>query len=750
MSKSARHKKDDPVVKPSVPTGTTHDPAIQAIVRGESSDPFAVLGPHREGGVLIFRAFIPDAQAVSVMSLTGAELVKLERIDDAGFWQGILTGGEIAPPHYRYRVQAISGKRDIADTYAFPPVLTDFDTHLLAEGTHVQNYHRLGAHPRVLEGVAGVAFAVWAPNAKRVSIVGDFCNWDGRCLPMRKRHECGVWELFVPGVEVGALYKYEIRAASGEILPLKTDPYAFHAERPPRTAAVVAQVTDFAWNDGSWLERRRDADARTSPMSIYEVHLGSWRRVPEEGGRYLTYIELADRLIPYAKEMGFTHLELLPISEYPFDGSWGYQPVNLYATTSRFGSPYEFACFIDRCHQAGLGVLIDWVASHFPTDPHGLGLFDGTHLYEHADPRQGFHHDWNTLIYNYGRREVKNFLLANALYWIDRYHIDGLRVDAVASMLYLDYSRAPGAWVPNIHNGRENLEAVDFLQRMNDWVGTRFSGATTIAEESTAWPGVSRPTRDGGLGFGYKWNMGWMHDTLRYMSEDPIHRRWHHDDMTFGMVYAYSENFILPLSHDEVVHGKRSLIGRMPGDRWQKFANLRAYYGFMFGHPGKKLLFMGGEFAQEREWNHDTSLDWHLLDDAAHKGIQTLVRDLNAVYRNTPALHQKDHEPDGFSWIVADDREQSVFVFLRRGYDDTHPVLVACNFTPVPRHHYRVGVPYPGHWRERVNTDAAIYGGSNVGNAGGVGTEDIPSHGHAHSLRLVLPPLATIILERQP
>jgi 1,4-alpha-glucan branching enzyme len=725
-------------------------PDIDAIVRADHGDPFAVLGPHVDNGVQVFRAFLPDARAVSVIDPEGRVCATLEKVDDAGFWQGAVRAGSVTPPHYRYRVATHEGVRDLHDTYAFPPVLGELDVHLLTEGTHMRTYERLGAHPRVMNGIAGVSFAVWAPNAQRVSVVGGFCNWDGRRLPMRKRHGCGIWELFVPDIAPGEFYKYEIRAASGAILPLKTDPFALAAEHPPRTAAVVADINDIAWNDGEWMARRGETTRRDAAMSIYEVHLGSWRRVPEQGARYLTYRELADQLVPYVRDMGFTHIELMPVSEYPFDGSWGYQPVGLYAPTSRFGSPQDFAYFIDQCHRAGLGVLADWVAAHFPTDPHGLGLFDGTHLYEHADPRRGFHRDWNTLIYNYGRREVVNYLLGNALFWLDRYHLDGLRVDAVASMLYLDYSREPGDWVPNAHGGRENLEAIAFLRRMNELAYGLHPGITTVAEESTAWPGVSRPTDGGGLGFGYKWNMGWMHDTLKYMSEDPVHRPWHHDKMTFGMIYAYSENFILPLSHDEVVHGKGSLIARMPGDRWQRFANLRAYFGFMFGHPGKKLLFMGAEFAQEREWNHDVSLDWHLLNDPAHGGVHALVRDLNATYRRVGALHQRDHESDGFAWIVGDDRAQSVFAFLRFGHDRARPVLVVSNFTPVPRAGYRIGVPTPGYWREQVNTDADIYGGSNMGNGGGVMTDNIGAHGHAFSLCLTLPPLATLILERLP
>ncbi|HLI12558.1 MAG TPA: 1,4-alpha-glucan branching protein GlgB [Alphaproteobacteria bacterium] len=726
--------------------------AIEAVVHGDCGDPFAVLGLHFDGpdGAAAIRVFLPDAIGMAVIDgASGAELCRLEKVHPAGFWAGLVPGRRSAFA-YRLRSESAAGVTEFEDAYRFPPVLGELDVHLLAEGTHLKSYERLGAHLRTIEGVAGAVFAVWAPSASRVSVVGDFCNWDGRRLPMRYRHECGVWELFVPGVGAGALYKYEIKGLNGELLALKADPYGFYAERPPRTASIVHDLGTQAWTDAAWLQRRGSASGRDAPISIYEVHLGSWRRVPEEGGRFLTYDELADRLVPYAKEMGFSHIELLPVTEHPFDGSWGYQPVGLYAPTSRFGEPAGFARFVDRAHREGLGVLIDWVPGHFPTDPHGLGYFDGTHLYEHADPRQGFHQDWQTLIYNYGRREVRNYLFGNALFWLDRYHVDGLRVDAVASMLYLDYSRRPGEWIPNLYGGNENLDAIAFLKRMNELVYGAHASAMTVAEESTAWPGVSRPTYLGGLGFGYKWNMGWMHDTLAYMAHDPVHRRWHHNGLTFGLLYAFSENFVLPLSHDEVVHGKGSLLGKMPGDRWQRFANLRAYYGFMFGHPGKKLLFMGGEIAQEREWSHDRSLDWHLLADPLHRGVQHLVRDLNRLYRELPALHEQDFEPAGFEWLVADDYQNSVVVFLRRGREAHRLALVACNFTPVPRLDYRVGVPNPGFWRERLNSDAAVYGGSNLGNGGGAWSEEVPSHGHARSLRLILPPLATLVFEWQP
>jgi 1,4-alpha-glucan branching enzyme len=605
-------------------------------------------------------------------------------------------------------------------------------------------YRKLGAHPATLGGAEGFAFAVWAPNARRVSVVGDFNEWDGRRHPMRLRHDGGIWELFIPELKPGARYKYEIRGAGGDLL-LKADPVAFTAEKTPSTASVLHGPPDFAWADQAWMEQRGVTDPRKAPISIYECHLGSWARVPEQGQRYLTYRELADRLIPYVKDLGFTHIELLPITEYPFDGSWGYQTVSLFAPTSRFGTPEDFAAFVEAAHAAGIGIILDWVPGHFPNDPHGLAYFDGTHLYEHADPRQGYHQDWGTYIYNFGRQEVQSFLVANARFWLERYHLDGLRVDAVASMLYLDYSRKQGEWVPNRYGGNENLDAIDFMRRMNEVAYASSPGAITIAEESTAWPGVSHPTYTGGLGFGFKWNMGWMHDTLRYFSKDPIHRRHHHHDLTFGLLYAFSENFMLPLSHDEVVHGKGSLLGKMPGDRWRRFANLRAYYAFMWGHPGKKLIFMGGEFGQEREWNHDASLDWHLLDDPLHGGVQSLMRDLNRAYRSIGALHERDCEAGGFRWLVSDDADNSVIAWARFGEAADDMAVVVSNLTPVPREGYRIGVPRPGFYREVINTDAEAYGGTGVGNMGGLQAADAESHGSPHALTLTLPPLATLI-----
>ena len=616
------------------------------------------------------------------------------------------------------------------------------DVYLFAEGTHERAWQFLGAHLREIDGVPGVLFVVWAPEASSVAVVGDFNGWDLAAHPMRPHGQSGLWEIFVPGVRSGQHYKFAIRARNGESLPLKTDPYARFLQSPGADASIVSESGSHTWGDAEWMRTRAARQSRDAPISIYEVHAGSWRRHAD--GRMLSYRELAAELVPYVREMGFTHIELLPITEHPFDGSWGYQPVGMYAPTSRFGGPDDFRFFIDCCHQAGIGVLLDWVPAHFPSDAHGLARFDGSCLYEHEDPRQGFHRDWNTLIFNYGRNEVISYLLSNALFWIGEFHLDGLRVDAVASMLYLDYSRGPGDWIPNAQGGNQNLEAIAFLQRLNERIYRNFPDCLSIAEESTAWPGVSHRTSAGGLGFGYKWNMGWMNDTLRYMAQDPVHRRFHHDAMRFGVVYAFSENFVLPLSHDEMVHGKGSLIGKMPGDEWQRHANLRAYLGFMWTHPGKKLLFMGAEFAQLREWSHERALDWHLLEASLHAGTQRLVRDLNTLYRELPALHAQDCETGGFEWVQADDAAHSVYAFLRHG-GGGH-CLVVCNFTPVPREAYRLGVPASGFYRERLNTDSALYGGSNAGNVGGVQAQAMASHGRAHSVLLHLPPLSTLVL----
>ncbi len=721
-----------------------HDPEIEGILTARHGDPFAFLGMHKTGRGVCVRALLPNARRLNVVdTATNRVAAEARRVHPEGLFVAEIAGRQ--PFRYRLRIETGEAWCEFEDIYRFPPVLGELDLHLLAEGNHWSSYNKLGAHVVVHDGVEGVAFALWAPNATAISVVGDFNDWDGRRMPMRRRGASGFWELFVPGLTPGHLYKYQIHGPGGHLLPLKADPHAMRAERPPATASIIADPTPYRWDDAAWIGARRRTSDREAPITIYEVHLGSWRRRPEENNRYLSYRELAAELVPYVAEMGFSHIELMPIMEYPFDGSWGYQPVSLFAPTARYGPPDDFRGLVEACHRAGIGVLLDWVPAHFPTDPHGLGRFDGTALYEHADPRQGFHHDWNTLIYNYGRREVANFLLSSALYWLREFHIDGLRVDAVASMLYLDYSRAAGEWIPNIYGGRENLEAIAFLRRLNELIFGEDSGATTIAEESTAWPMVSRPTYVGGLGFGFKWNLGWMHDTIRYMSTDPIFRKYRHNDLSFGLLYAYHENFVLPLSHDEVVHGKGSLIGKMPGDRWQRFANLRAYYGFMWTHPGKKLLFMGNEFAQEREWNHDRQLDWQLLDDPLHAGVRLLVRDLNQLYRSTPALHQLDCEPDGFQWVDVANAEESVVAFLRRGRNPHQLALVVCNFTPVPREGYWLGVPRAGLWRERINTDAREYGGSGVGNAGAAYAEARASHGYAHAVRLRLPPLGTLI-----
>ncbi len=727
---------------------------IDALVGARHGDPFALLGPHRLDSELVIRAFVPHAETLTAVGdgFGKAEVVTLQRRHDAGFFEGVVTLAASPPgistpaPPVRYRLHARNADAawELLDPYMFAPVLGATDDYLLVEGTHQRLFERLGAHVMTHQGVNGVAFVVWAPHAQRVSVVGDFNAWDGRRHQMRKRIDSGLWEIFAPDVVPGTAYKYEIWGTGEALQPLKADPFGFAAELRPSTASVVAEARAFAWTDAAYMRARSGADPRRAPMSIYEVHLGSWRRRAD--GNFQSYDEIAEALVPYAIEMGFTHLEFLPICEHPLDASWGYQPIGLFAPTRRFGDPAGFARLVDRAHAAGLGIILDWVPAHFPTDQHGLARFDGTALYEHADPRRGFHPDWNTAIYNFGRREVANFLAANAIYWLERFHVDGLRVDAVASMLYLDYSRKAGEWLPNAEGGNENREAVAFLQRVNELVGATGSGVTTTAEESTAWPGVCRPTHEGGLGFGFKWNMGWAHDTLDYIAQEPAHRRWHHDKLTFGLVYAWSENFVLPLSHDEVVHGKGSLLTRAPGDAWQKFATVRAYYGLMWGYPGKKLLFMGQEFGQGIEWNFDQELEWHLLGQPSHRGLQTWVRDLNRVMRAEAALHTRDCEPGGFRWIVDDDLEQSVIAWLRLGAEGDPPIAVICNFTPMPRPGYRIGLPHPGRWTEILNSDASEYGGSGVGNLGVVVAEDTPCHGFAASAELVVPPLACLYL----
>ncbi len=716
-----------------LPTG-----AIHALCQGRHGDPFAVLGPHAdETGVIWVRTFQPGAVAVEAV-LPDGSLDALERRHGDGIFEGKLT----REGAYRLRVHWPDGTvQDVEDPYRFGQVLGEMDVWLLGEGTHLRPYEILGAHPRRFGDIEGTSFAVWAPNASRVSVVGDFNQWDGRRHPMRLRRECGVWELFIPGLGIGTHYKFELLDHHGRLLPQKADPFARRAELRPATASIVSPLPERVPPSP---ERER-ANAHEAPMSIYEVHLGSWRR--HEGWRWLNWDELADQLVPYAAGLGFTHLELLPISEHPFDGSWGYQTLGLFAPSARFGDPTGLTRFVERAHAAGLGVIIDWVPAHFPTDAWGLARFDGTALYEHADPREGWHPDWDTYVYNFGRTEVRNFLVASALYWLERFNVDGLRVDAVASMLYRDYSRKAGEWIPNMYGGNENLEAISFLKRFNEVVGAERPQALTLAEESTAFARVSRPVWSGGLGFHCKWNMGWMHDTLRYISRDPIYRAYHHNELTFGLIYAFDENFVLPLSHDEVVHGKGSLLGKMPGDRWQKFANLRLFYGYMWGHPGKKLLFMGSEFAQEREWSHDQSLDWHLLEDPAHAGVQRLVGDLNRLHRECRALHEMDFTREGFEWIDHGDAPRNMLSFIRRGRDGS-VMLVVCNFSPVVHRMARFGVPLAGNWVERLNTDSDHYGGSNVGLPfGSAAAEPVPCHGRAQSVVVDIPPLAAIYLQ---
>lgn len=725
------------------PGATLDAAAARAIAAGTHGDPFAVLGPHPFGERLFLTVFEPDAAQVS--AIADGRRVPLTAVAEA---PGIFHGEIPATRDYRLACGTADGKtweRD--DPYRFGPVLGEMDEYLLAEGTHQRIWTALGAHPRMMDGIEGTAFAVWAPNASRVSVVGDFNQWDGRRNPMRKRGSTGVWEIFIPGLGDGARYKYELLAGDGTVLPLKADPVGFGSEHPPENASVIRNISGYGWDDGAWMDSRASHNDRQAPISIYEVHLGSWKRRADEGNRSLSYKEAAKELVAYARDMGFTHLELLPVSEYPFDGSWGYQPVGLFAPTIRFGPPHEFRDLVEAAHEADIGVILDWVPGHFPTDAHGLGRFDGTALYEHADPREGFHQDWNTLIYNYGRTEVANFLVSNALYWLEEYHVDGLRVDAVASMLYRDYSREQDEWIPNRDGGRENYEAIAMLREMNSATYGAVPGIMTVAEESTAFPGVSSPVDAGGLGFGFKWNMGWMNDTLDYIERDPIYRQHHHHQMTFGLHYAFSENFILPISHDEVVHGKGSILQKMPGNDWERFANLRAYYGFMWAHPGKKLLFMGCEFAQPGEWNNDAQLDWEAAARPPHAGIARLVRDLNHVYKDTPALYRLDCMPDGFQWIETNDAERSVYAWIRRGDGDTPPVVVICNFTPVEQSGYRLGLPAPGAWREIFNSDAETYGGGGRGNLGTIEATADQSHGQPASAELYLPPLSCIMLK---
>jgi 1,4-alpha-glucan branching enzyme len=717
-----------------------------ALHDGMLDDPFAVLGPHDGPQGRFVRAFLPGALAVAALPDSGAG-VTLPAEQPPGLFAGVLPFAG----RYRLLVTWPDAVQETEDPYAFGLVLGELDLHLIGEGTHLRLAEALGSGLATMmdgsggDGIEGVRFAVWAPNARRVSVVGPFNTWDGRRHPMRRRGSSGVWEIFIPRLTEGTRYQYELIAQNGARLPLKADPVARAAELPPGRASIVPHARPHRWRDQDWMAGRAARQSADAPISVYEVHAGSWVRPPGDASATLDWAGLAARLVPYASAMGFTHIELLPVAEHPFSGSWGYQPLGLFAPSSRFGPPEDFALFVDACHRANLGVIIDWVPAHFPTDPHGMAQFDGTALYEHADPREGFHQDWNTLIYNLGRREVAGFLLASALHWLEHFHVDGLRVDAVASMLYRDYSRAADAWVPNRFGGRENLESVDFLRQLNTVVAERCPGAMVIAEESTAWPGVTAPIDQGGLGFTFKWNMGWMHDSLHYMQYDPLYRSYHHDEMSFSLVYAFSEHFTLPLSHDEVVHGKGSLLNKMPGDAWQRHANLRAYFAFMWAHPGKKLLFMGGEIAQAREWNHDGEIDWDLLREAPHRGTQQLVADLNRAYTEHAALHQRDSAPDGFAWLVGDDRANSVFAFLRLA-PNAPPLLAVANLTPVPHSAYRIGVPRPGYWRELLNTDATDYGGAGAGNQGGVHSQPVPAHGHAQSVELTLPALATLFL----
>ena len=719
---------------PSVDQGV-----VDAIVAGTHGDPFAVLGLQQVGKAFVARCFIPHAEQVTACTLQGKKAGELLRRHEAGFFEGKLAIRKRQP--LKYHARNAGGEWWVTDPFSFGPVLGPMDDYYMAEGSHLRLFDKLGAHLMDHEGASGVHFAVWAPNAKRVSVVGDFNDWDGRRNPMRLRQDTGIWEIFLPDLGAGRSYKYEVIGPKGEQLPLKADPFAFHSELRPATASITTAPLAHQWGDEAHRAFWRGTDARREPMSIYEVHPGSWQL--RDDGEFLSWDELADRLIPYVVDTGFTHIEFMPITEHPYDPSWGYQTTGLYAPTARFGDQEGFARFVEGAHRAGVGIILDWVPAHFPVDQHGLIWFDGTALYEHADPRKGFHPDWNTAIYNFGRREVVSFLVNNALFWAEKFHIDGLRVDAVASMLYLDYSRKQGEWIPNEKGGRENLEAVDFLQRMNAAVYGAHPGVVTIAEESTSWPKVSQPVHEGGLGFGFKWNMGFMHDTLEYFSKEAIFRKHHHDEITFGLVYAFSENFVLPLSHDEVVHGKGTLIGKMAGDDWQKFATLRAYYAFMWGYPGKKLLFMGQEFAQRSEWNEAKALDWFLLDYGPHRGVHDTVRDLNGLYRSRPALHARDCEPEGFNWLIVDDRENSVFAWERKapGHD---PIVVVSNFTPVSREGYRVPMPKAGKWREVINTDATHYGGSGKGNDGAVVAREEDGGTKA---TMVLPPLSTIMLE---
>ncbi len=720
---------------------------IDLIVEGRHPDPFSVLGLHLTGAGRSLqaevRAFLPEAEKAWVIDGRDKKSYRMEKIHRAGFFTIGLRHAERVP----YNLKITSEETAITefrDPYSFSQVLTGYDLHLIGEGSHYYKYEKLGAHLTTHEGVRGVHFAVWAPNAKTVSIIGDFNRWDNRRHPMRSIGGSGIWELFIPGIGQHEVYKFYVKSQYGGYEAEKSDPYGFFFEYRPKSASIVYDINQYTWNDEEWMSKRPYKTWSESPVSIYEVHLGSWMRIPEEENRFLTYAELAETLLPYVKEMGYTHIELLPVSEHPLDASWGYQTIGYFAPTSRHGHPDDFMAFVDICHQNNIGVIIDWAPAHFPRDGHGLAFFDGTCLYEHQDPRKGEHRDWGTLIFNYGRNEVRNYLISNALFWLDKYHIDGLRVDAVASMLYLDYSRNEGDWIPNKFGGNENLEAIDFIKQFNVVTHQYFPGILTIAEESTAWPSVSRPVYLGGLGFDLKWNMGWMNDMLEYITKDPVHRRYHQGNLTFSLLYAFTENFVLVLSHDEVVHGKRSLLNKMPGDMWQKFANLRLFYGYMYAHPGKKLLFMGGEFGQWDEWKSDHSLDWHLTQYRQHNRTQKFVHDLNRIYSSEPALHEVDFDYQGFEWIDFRDKDSSIISFIRYAKDRRDHIVTVCNFTPVPRFFYRIGVPEACYYREILNSDSREYAGSNLGNSGGVCAEQIPWHGKAHSIQIVAPPLSVL------
>lgn len=724
---------------------------ISGLIEGQLDNPAQLLGPHRVdlGGrqALSVRAYLPESEQVWLVDAEQNATRPMRRVHPAGFYEALCPLNNPKGANYRLRVASKSGEIiDMHDPYAVEPSLSDFDRFLFGEGRHWQIYNKLGAHAREIDGIQGVNFAVWAPNAQSVQIIGDFNGWDGRQHLMRKHIPAGIWELFIPNIGSGQKYKFRVRTSDGQTID-KSDPFGFYAELPPRTASVVADLDSYQWQDSEWMDRRASRDPLRDPISVYEVHLGSWRRDPSGVHGWMNYRKLAHELVNYCKEMSFTHIELMPVSEHPFTGSWGYQTVGYFSITSRFGTPEDFMYLVDHCHQNGIGVLIDWVPAHFPKDSHGLRQFDGSALYEHQDPRQGEHPDWGTMIFNYGRNEVRNFLIANALFWLDKYHIDGLRVDAVASMLYLDYSRKAGQWIPNVYGGRENLDAIHMLREFNDQAHAQYPGVLTVAEESTAWPGVSRPTSGGGLGFSLKWNMGWMNDTLRYMRHESIHRAYHHNELTFSLIYAFTENFALPLSHDEVVHGKGSLISQMSGDLWQKFANLRLLYSYMWTHPGKKLLFMGSELAQWHEWNYDGEIQWDLLQWDTHRGIKQLLGDLNALLQREPALHQVDFRSDGFEWLDCMNGNDSVIAYTRKAENPDDFLVVACNFTPMVRNNYRLAVPKAGYYREIFNSDSSYYAGTNVGNYPGCNAEWQSHHGRPASMMVTLPPLATVVFK---